>query len=85
MKFSAAAFILPLVAGASAAAIQERQLGECTPYNNGTSAPFPHESNWGGYALCCNYFGPNPPLYTGCCDRNGEGTGSGFPGCVVIN
>ncbi|KAK1673572.1 hypothetical protein BDP55DRAFT_730380 [Colletotrichum godetiae] len=92
MKYSIAALFLTLIASVTAtpapdvAHLIERQIyPACAPYNNGRESPFPTDSNWGGYALCCNYFGPNPPEYTGCCDRNGVNTGSGFPACVIIN
>lgn len=117
MKFSIIAVALPLIAGTSAApsTVVERQSPNCEPYNNGTSAPFPHELVWGEWFLCCSYNGPDPgvrqnsnanldaetfqgPLrqkmepqlltrqqtYQNCCDRQGAGTGSGFPGCVEI-
>ncbi|KAK2764743.1 hypothetical protein CKAH01_04908 [Colletotrichum kahawae] len=89
MKFSIIAVALPLIAGTTAApsgaaTIVERQSPNCAPYNNGTSAPFPNELVWGEWFLCCSYNGPDPGTYQNCCDRQGAGTGSGFPGCVKI-
>ncbi|KAF4815521.1 hypothetical protein CGCTS75_v012976 [Colletotrichum tropicale] len=86
MKFSIIAVALPLIAGTSAApsTVVERQSPNCEPYNNGTSAPFPNELVWGEWFLCCSYNGPDPGTYQNCCDRQGAGTGSGFPGCVEI-
>ncbi|KAK7450889.1 hypothetical protein CaCOL14_007253 [Colletotrichum acutatum] len=92
MKFSFVALGRPLIAGVTAAPapdvapLAQRQIHPaCAPYNNGRESLFPTDMNWGGYALCCNYFEPNPPLYTGYCDRNGMKTGSEFPVCEVVN
>ncbi|KXH29456.1 hypothetical protein CSAL01_01667 [Colletotrichum salicis] len=92
MKYSIAALVLPLIVGVTAAPspdvapLVERQISPaCGPYNNGRGSLFLTNSKWGGYALCCTYFGPKLPEYTGCCDRNDVNTGSGFPACEVIN
>ncbi|KXH60520.1 hypothetical protein CSAL01_12650 [Colletotrichum salicis] len=79
MKFSIVAVVLPLIAGTSAApSVIERQAPACVAY----SAKFPHELVWGQWFLCCNYNGPDTTTYQNCCDRQGAGTGSGFPGCA---
>ncbi|KAK1445674.1 hypothetical protein CMEL01_09917 [Colletotrichum melonis] len=69
MKFSIAAPVLPFMTGVTAdsaaddALLAQRQIyPACATCNNGRESPFPIEANWSGYALCCNNFGPNPPI-----------------------
>ncbi|KAK0368535.1 hypothetical protein CLIM01_14105 [Colletotrichum limetticola] len=69
MKFSIAAPVLPFMTGVTAASaadgalLAQRQIyPACATCNNGRESPFPIEANWSGYALCCNNFGPNPPI-----------------------
>ncbi|KAG7105306.1 hypothetical protein HYQ45_001413 [Verticillium longisporum] len=80
MQLSIVTAITSLLAFTSAATVQERQHPACAPYFYEGSV-FPFDYAWGKYKLCCNYNGVNSA--DGCCDRNGAGTGSGFPACVA--
>ncbi|KAG8156461.1 hypothetical protein KVR01_013695 [Diaporthe batatas] len=81
MKFTlSAAAVLALATGALSAAVETRQSASCGVYKSATSLP--NDSDWGGFALCCDYLGPSGGDVAGhCCDRNGVNTGSGAPAC----
>lgn len=58
MKFTlSATALLALAAGALSAAVQPRQSPECAGYQS--AGTLPHDTNWGGYFLCCDYEGPS--------------------------
>lgn len=58
MKFSiSAAALLALSTGALSAAVKARQNPACSGYQS--AGTLPHDTNWGGYSLCCDYEGPS--------------------------
>ncbi|KAG6364288.1 hypothetical protein INS49_005888 [Diaporthe citri] len=82
MKFTiSAAALLALSTGALSAAVEARQSSACAGYQSADTLT--HDTNWGGYSLCCDYEGPSGGnVAEHCCDRNGVNTGSGTPACV---
>lgn len=52
-----AAALLALSTGALSAAVEPRQSSACAGYQS--SGTLPHDTNWGGYSLCCDYEGPS--------------------------
>lgn len=58
MKFTlSATALLALATGALSAAVEARQSPACAGYQS--AGTLPHDTNWGGYSLCCDYEGPS--------------------------
>ncbi|EGY17135.1 hypothetical protein VD0002_g3402 [Verticillium dahliae] len=62
MQITSVLAVLGLALGVTSAAVEARQLTECTPIHTS-------KTTWGQHPICCDYFGPSASMEN-CCDRS---------------